>query len=677
MHQVIPGAPATGLGPAAPSDRPDPAPARIAQVVERSLARLGRRPEQVLQHLIALQQAFSFVPEAGIRALTERLDVTRAQCLAAIDFYAFLHRTPRGQYNILLSDNITDRMLGSQRLMQLLCERLGVDPGVPRADGRVSVDVTSCTGMCDQAPALLVNGFAITRLDEDRMRHIAALVDTRVPLQHWPQDYFAVSNHVQRSGLLLRDLEVRDAGLSALFERGGDAVLAEIERSGLRGRGGAGFTTALKWRFCRETGQPQKVVVCNADEGEPGTFKDRVLLTAYADLVIEGMTLCAGIVGAREGFIYLRGEYRYLLEHLEAVLQRRRELGLLGKQIGASARTALRSGLSVGRGTDAGINAGIGPDMDVISGAAQTGDQTSNQTSNQTSAVRGRLDAVDGPFDFDIQIHLGAGAYICGEESALIESLEGKRGVTRKRPPFPVTAGYLNRPTLVNNVETFLAAARVAEHGGYWLRSEGTDLSAGSKILSVSGDCALPGVYEVPFGTSVRELLDLCGAQSVQAVQVSGAAGSTLSAEELDRVLAFEDLPTAGAFMVFGQQRDLLEMVRNFAGFFVHESCGFCTPCRVGGVLLRDLIEKVASGRASAHDLEEMRRIGDLMRRASHCGLGHTAPNHLLQTLEKFPWIYQTRLASAEYTPAFDLDAALAEARRLSGRDDPGAHLAS
>jgi [NiFe] hydrogenase diaphorase moiety large subunit len=285
------------------------------------------------------------------------------------------------------------------------------------------------------------------------------------------------------------------------------------------------------------------------------------------------------------------------------------------------------------------------------------------------------VDAVDGPFDFDIQIHLGAGAYICGEESALIESLEGKRGVTRKRPPFPVTEGYLDRPTVVNNVETFLAAARVAEHGGYWLRSEGTDRSAGSKILSVSGDCARPGVYEVPFGTAVREVIDLCGAREVKAVQVSGAAGSTLGADELDRVLAFEDLPTAGSFMVFDQRRDLLEMVRNFADFFVHESCGFCTPCRVGGALLRDLIDKVAVGRASAHDLDEMRHIADVMRRASHCGLGHTAPNHVLQTLEKFPQLYQSRLANADYTPAFDLDAALAEARRLTGRDDPAAHI--
>ncbi|MBK1703481.1 NADP oxidoreductase [Halochromatium glycolicum] len=612
--------------------------ARACQVVARSLARYGRRPEHLLQHLIALQQSFSFVPAAGIDALTAALDVTRAQCDAAIDFYAFLHRSPRGQYEILLSDNITDRMLGNQRLMQLLCDRLGVDLGVPRADGRVSVDFTSCTGMGDQAPALLVNGFAVTRLDEDRIRQIAALVETRVPLQHWPQAFFAVSNNVHRPGLLLRDLECRDAGLAALFARGPDAVLSELERSGLRGRGGAGFTTALKWRFCRETGDPQKVVVCNADEGEPGTFKDRVLLTAYADLVIEGMTLCAAIVGAREGFLYLRGEYRYLVEHLEAVLQRRRELGLLGAGIGA--------GIGAGSGAGSGAGRGLGTD-----GAR--------------------------PFDFDIQIHLGAGAYICGEESALIESLEGKRGVTRKRPPYPVTAGYLERPTVVNNVETFLAAARIAEHGGYWFRSEGTDQSAGTKILSVSGDCARPGVYEFPFGTAVRDVLAACGAEAVQAVQVSGAAGTTLKADEFDRLLAFEDLPTAGSFMVFGEGRDLLEMVRNFAAFFAHESCGFCTPCRVGGVLLRELVEKVATGQASAHELDELRHIGAVMRRASHCGLGHTAPNPVLQTLDKFPHIYRQRLKSADYTPAFDLDAALAEARRLTGRDDRAAHLSA
>jgi len=609
---------ATASAAIAATPSPQPSPEQIAQVVERSLARLGRRPDLVLQHLIALQQKFSFIPEEGIARLVGAVDVTRAQVLAAVDFYAFLHLTPRGGYDILFSDNITDRMLGNQRLLQQLCDQLGADLGEPRADGRVTVDYTSCTGMCDQAPALLVNGFAITRLDEARIRRIAALVDTRVPLQHWPQEFFAVSNNVHRPGLLLQDIEATDAGLAELLDRGPDPTLAEIERAGLRGRGGAGFTTALKWRFCREAENPNKVVVCNADEGEPGTFKDRVLLSSYADLVFEGMTLCAGIIRAKEGFLYLRGEYRYLVEHLEAVLQRRREQGLLGTSIGGQAG-----------------------------------------------------------FDFDIRIHLGAGAYICGEESALIESLEGKRGVTRKRPPFPVTEGYMDRPTVVNNVETFLAAARIAEHGGYWFRSEGTDQSAGSKILSVSGDCARPGIYEVPFGTSVAEVLEDCGAEDTQAVQVSGAAGATLSADEFHRVLAFEDLPTAGSFMVFDRSRDMLDMVRNFADFFVHESCGFCTPCRVGGSLLRDLVDKVAIGRASRYDLDEMRHIAAVMRRASHCGLGHTAPNHVLNTLDKFPAIYESLPAKRDYTPAFDLDASLAEARRVTGRDDAGAHIAA
>jgi [NiFe] hydrogenase diaphorase moiety large subunit len=389
-----------------------------------------------------------------------------------------------------------------------------------------------------------------------------------------------------------------------------------MERSGLRGRGGAGFTTALKWKFCREAPDGDRYVVCNADEGEPGTFKDRVLLTGFADLVLEGMTICARIVGARQGFIYLRGEYAYLLPHLESVLTRRRAEGFLGESI---------------LGTPG--------------------------------------------FDFDVAVHLGAGAYICGEETALIESLEGKRGVTRKRAPYPVIAGYKDRPTVVNNVETFLAAARIVQWGGYWFRGEGTDQSAGSKILSVSGDCARPGIYEYPFGTPVHRVLTDCGAENIQALQVSGASGTTLRPADFDRLIAFEDLSTAGSFMIFDHTRDMFDMVQNFAAFFAHESCGFCTPCRVGGTLLHNLVEKVAAGQASAHDLEELRQIGGVMRLASYCGLGSTAPNHILNTLDKFPNIYQRRLCSAEYTPSFNLDGALAEARSLSGRDDAGAHI--
>jgi len=593
-----------------------PSAEQVAGLVAESIHQRGREPESLLQHLIAIQQKFNHVPESAVEALVGELGVARTRIKSAVAFYAFLHDRPRGEFDILFSDNITDQMLGSRRLMRLLCERLDVEPGTTRADGRVTVDPTSCTGMCDQGPAILVNGMAVTRLDAQRVDRIADLVQAGTEPVHWPGDFFRVVDNLRHPGLLLSAPDTQGGGLGTLLEKGADAALAEVERSGLRGRGGAGFTTALKWKLCRQARSAERYVVCNADEGEPGTFKDRVLLTSYADLVLEGMTACARIIGARRGFLYLRGEYRYLLRHLESVLERRRAQGLLGRDI---------------RGE------------------------------------RG--------FDFDIAIHLGAGAYVCGEESALIESLEGKRGVTRKRPPFPVTSGYLGHPTVVNNVETFLAAARILEQGGAWFRSEGTDKSAGSKILSVSGDVDRPGIYEYPFGTPVSQVLADCGAEHTQAVQVSGAAGETLSAPEFERVLAFEDLPTAGSFMVFHHGRDMLDMVRNFAHFFQHESCGFCTPCRVGTALLRDLVEKVAAGQASDYDLDEMRHVGAVMRQASHCGLGHSAPNHLLSTLEKFPESCRRRLRSPDYSPSFDLDAALADARAIAGRDDAGAHL--
>ena len=594
-----------------------PSVSEVQGFVTESLGLRGRAPEHLLQHLIAVQQRFGWVPPAAVEALSGALDVTRTQVRAAIAFYAFLHDRPRGDFDILFSDNITDRMLGNQRLLGLLAEQLGMGTDATRADGRVTLGLTSCTGMCDQGPALLVNGRAVTALTPQRIDRIADLVGQGVPLERWPGEYFRVEDNLRRRGLLLSNPVTDGAGLRKLIDLGVEPALADLERSGLRGRGGAGFTTALKWKFCREAPDGDRYVVCNADEGEPGTFKDRVLLTGYADLVIEGMTICAAVVGARRGFIYLRGEYAYLLPHLESVLARRRAEGLLGESI-----------------------------------LGKTG------------------------FDFEIAVHLGAGAYICGEETALIESLEGRRGVTRKRAPYPVIAGYKDRPTVVNNVETFLAAARVVQWGGYWFRGEGTDQSAGSKILSVSGDCARPGIYEYPFGTPVHRVLTDCGAERTQALQISGASGTTLTPADFDRIIAFEDLSTAGSFMIFDHSRDMFDMVQNFAAFFAHESCGFCTPCRVGGSLLHNLVEKVAAGQASEHDLGELRQIGGLMRLASYCGLGSTAPNHILNTLDKFPDIYRRRLRSAEYTPSFDLDGALAEARALAGRDDAAAHIA-
>ncbi|MDD5365196.1 MAG: NAD(P)H-dependent oxidoreductase subunit E [Gallionellaceae bacterium] len=580
------------------------------------LDRHPRRPESLLQVLREVQEVHNHIPPGIDAAIAEALGVPLARVRGVAGFYSFLSLEPLGRYRVLFSDNITDRMLGSREMMQALCGKLWLEPGKVSEDGLVSVATTSCTGMCDQGPALLVNGRAITRVTHQRINEIGELIRAGTPLTEWPAGFFRVDDHIRRRDLLLESDRMTGAALTAALERGPDAVIAELEASGLRGRGGAGFPTARKWAACRAAAGDERYVVCNADEGEPGTFKDRVLLASYADLVFEGMTVAALAIGARQGFLYLRGEYRYLLDALEDTLRQRRAAGLLGQGI-------------LGR----------------------------------------------AGFDFDIVIHLGAGAYVCGEESALIESLEGKRGIPRNRPPFPVTHGYRQRPTVVDNVETLCAAALIAMRGGAGYRAIGTPKSAGTKLLSVSGDCARPGIYEYPFGVSVRQVLNDCGASDALAVQISGPSGVCIGDAEFDRRIGFEDLATAGAFMVFDSSRDMFEVARNFVQFFAHESCGFCTPCRVGTSMQNALMDKIAHGMGTRHDLEELAKLDRVLQGASHCGLGHSACNPVLDTVKRFRPAYERRLQSLYFRPAFDLDGALAEARRMTGRDDAGAHI--
>ncbi|HLP99147.1 MAG TPA: NAD(P)H-dependent oxidoreductase subunit E [Sideroxyarcus sp.] len=584
--------------------------------LDQLMLRHGHDASCLLQILEEVQERFGNIPHEAISQLAAQLSIPRARIESVASFYSFLHLQPHGEYRVLFSDNITDRMLGSQALMERMCQQLWLQPGKVSEDGLVSIGTTSCTGMCDQGPAMLVNGRAITRLTHQRVQEIGQLIRNRTPLADWPADYFHVEDNIRRSGLLLGNTLARGEILRAALASGGQAAVETVKASGLRGRGGAGFPTGLKWESCRNAQGAERYVVCNADEGEPGTFKDRVLLTRQADLVFEGMTLCALAVGAKQGFLYLRGEYRYLLEPLQAVLQRRRDDNLLG------------------------------------------------------GSILGKPG-----FDFDIDIHLGAGAYICGEESALIESLEGKRGVPRNRPPFPVTNGYLQQPTAVDNVETFCQAALAVHMGPDKYRAIGTEKSSGSKLISVSGDCPRPGIYEYPFGVTVREILQDCGAVNTRAVQISGPSGICVGETEFGRKLGFEDLPTAGAFMVFDDSRDLFEVARNFVHFFAHESCGFCTPCRVGTSMLKQTMDKIAAGHGTRHDLAEVENLDRVLQSSSHCGLGRTACNPVLHTLKHFRPAYENRLKSLDFEPAFDLDGALARARQMTGRDDAGAHL--
>lgn len=594
-----------------PCDFPD-----IEQRLESLCERHGREPHRLLQILIEVQEMCRFIPPEAVTAIARHLGLPRTGVEGAAGFYSFLSLAPAGQYRFLFSDNVTDRMLGNQALMRHFCSKLWLECGKVSEDGLVSADFTSCTGMCDQGAAALVNGWPVIGLDRERIDLIADLILEQCPVSQWPPMFFEVKDNIRRTDRLLGDPFQAGAAIAATLRRSADAMLGEIRLSRLRGRGGAGYSTADKWAACRSAPGPARYIVCNADEGEPGTFKDRVLLNSYADRVFEGMTVGARLLGSAKGLLYLRGEYRYLLEKLEGILAGRREAGLLGSNI-------------------------LG----------------------------------EPGYDFDIEICLGAGAYICGEESALIESLEGRRGRPRNRPPYPAQHGYLGQPTVVNNVETYTCVASIAIHGGKWFGETGTWESSGSKLLSISGDCTRPGTYEYPFGISVQEILDDCGAENTYAVQVGGPSGAFVSWQEFERRISFEDLPTAGAFTVFRRGRDILDAVRNYTRFFAHESCGFCTPCRVGTELQKRIVDKIADGHGTASDLEELKQLGHILKTMSHCGLGHTAPNPVLDMLEKFPGAYEQKLRNLSFEPAFDLDAALATARRITGRDDPEAHL--
>ncbi len=370
-----------------------------------------------------------------------------------------------------------------------------------------------------------------------------------------------------------------DAGLRAALALDPPGVIATVRESGMKGRGGAGFPTGLKWEFAAGADAPdgRRYVVCNADEGEPGTFKDRLILSEWADLMFEGMTIAGYAIGAQEGYLYLRAEYAYMEEALLATLKRRREANLLGESI---------------------------------------------------MGEKG--------FDFDIHIHLGSGAYVCGEETALIESLEGKRGEPRVRPPFPVVSGLNGAPTTVNNVETFVWASAILAKGAEWFSGIGTEGSKGPKLFSVSGDVTEPGIFEFPLGITIRELLEAAGGADAKAVIIGGASGQCVPSADFDRQISYEDVSTGGAVIVVGPDRDLLDVAENVQAFFADESCGQCTPCRVGNVRILEGIRALKSGECTEKYLGDLVNLGGSMQISSKCGLGQSAPNVFLSIVKHY-----------------------------------------
>jgi len=565
---------------------------------------------ELLDYLWKAQSEHSCIRPEDITACSRALGISFIEVEGIVSFYHFFSRLPRGEITIYLNNSIVSENKGYERVKEAFEMATGAPINGVDPSGQFGLFDTACIGLSDQEPAALIDFHPFTNLNSLKVRDII----TRLKHGASPADICdPVPDHIRfvpggDKAVLLRDYDPGQA-LTRLPEFSPESVIEEIRKSGLRGMGGAYFPVGLKWESCRKEPSTQKYVVCNADEGEPGTFKDRVLMNSMPGLMLEGMVVAGYTVGASEGIIYLRAEYAWLKEKLEHTIGHFRKMNLLGRDI-----------------------AGI------------TG------------------------FNFDIHIQLGAGAYVCGEETALLNSLEGKRGEPRNKRFFPTQRGYLLQPTVVNNVETFCAAARIIQLGAdYYLRT-GTATSPGTKLLSVSGDCRLPGIYEIEWGTSVGDILERCEADRPHFIQVSGPSGECISMDEVDRKIALDDLRCGGSFMVFSRSRDILSTLRNYTNFFKHESCGLCTPCRAGNFIIEKKLDLFAANLARPSDIEEARSWGEIMRLTCRCGLGKASPNALLSAEDKFPEYFEsiTTRNPDGLSKGFNLEEAVREYDRFS-----------
>jgi len=547
----------------------------------------------LLPALHAAQQAQGWISEEVAGEIARSLRVPLADVHGVIDFYEMLSREPMGRIVARVCTAPSCAVAGADALADGLCRHLKVAPGEVSADGEFTVEHAPCLGLCDHAPALLVGESAIGRGDPQDAAVICARGGDR-PVSFVDGDVRILTANCGRAHpTAFADYNggAGYTGLKKALTMTPQEVLAEVKTAGLIGRGGAAFPTGIKWEGAAKAQGDPKYIVCNADESEPGTFKDRILMEDDPHRTIEGMVIAAYAVGAHRGYVYVRGEYPYAFKVMSQAVAEARQAGAIGENI-------LGSGLC-----------------------------------------------------FDIEMRLGAGAYICGEETALLESIEGKRGFPRIKPPFPTTHGLFGKPTVINNVETFCNVPLIIERGAAEYRKWGTERSPGPKLFCVSGQIQRPGLYEVPFGVTLRHLLfDLAGGlkpgHKLQAVLMGGAAGAFAVEKDLDVILSVENLNAAGlplgsgAVMVFDDSTDMRDVLKRLTHFFADESCGKCYPCQLGARRQYEILDRTAAGRPISGDRERLSDVGATMIDASLCGLGQTAATAVLSAMKLWPEMF-------------------------------------
>lgn len=488
---------------------------------------------------------------------------------------------------------------------------------------KVRVVLSGCLGMCDKGPVLIVNpGYVlygnVTEADIQKIvsehllkgKPVAALV---IDEDHLYNRFYRIFGDVNFFGRQMR-IVLRNCGIidpesidDYLSVRGYEAlakvlteltpaqVIDEVKKSGLRGRGGAGFPTGMKWDFTAREKNPDKFVICNADEGDPGAFMDRSTIEGDPHSVIEGMIIGAYAIGSSKGIVYIRAEYPLAIKRLELAIEAARNEGFLGERI-------------LGTG-----------------------------------------------FSFDIEIRLGAGAFVCGEETALIHSIEGSRGMPRPRPPFPSVAGLFGKPTLINNVETWANVPVIILDGAKWFSSIGTEKSKGTKVFALAGKIKNTGLVEVPMGTTLRQIIYDIGAgipgdKKFKAVQTGGPSGGCLPEKYLDTKIDYENLLEAGSIMgsggmiVIDEDSCMVNIAKFFLEFTQNESCGKCTPCREGTKRMLEILQRITQGKGEGGDIEKLQRLGEMIKKSSLCGLGQSAPNPVLSTIKNFRAEYEEHI---------------------------------
>ncbi len=594
-------------------------PEKLEARLHELLKRYPVKRSALVPMLLYVQDEFGCVSDEMIGEIARRLDLNTLQVTETLTYYSMLRRKPAGKYHVQVCTNIACMLRGGNRIFEHIQRKLEIGNTQITRDGVFSLEEVECIGACTGAPALQVNydfyenltpekfDALVEQIDAGRKPTPAACTTGALHPRH-PAEVLVIS---RRFGMpnahkieVYRQQDGYQALEKALRQMTPEQIIEEVKKSNLRGRGGAGFPAGVKWSFVpKDTAKP-KYVIANADESEPGTCKDRPLMEFDPHQLIEGTVIAGRAVGAHQGYIYIRGEYRYVMEIVDGAIGEAYANGCLGKNIFGSG------------------------------------------------------------FDFDLCTHTGAGAYECGEESALMESLEGKRGYPRIRPPFPAVVGLYGCPTVINNVETLSAVPAVILNGGEWYANLGTPRNGGTRLYCVSGHVNRPGIYELPLGFNLRRMIEevaggVANGKKLKAVIPGGSSCPLLKAEETDLPMDFDSLAKAGSMlgsggvMVIDEETCMVDVARRIMHFYAHESCGWCIPCREGTSWLRRMLDRFHAGGGRAEDIPLIGELAKNMLGRTFCPLGDAAALPTISIVKKWQDEFEEHLRGrCPYKPA-------------------------